>query len=523
MDLLDEILPFYKKAVRTAIVALDRVTNEWYHIFSVIELLPEDILPYNIPDQQWYQNRTMRATVSGNRDLYRLSIVVEELANVHLAIEYFKNPISQGKTVGISDNFFNNRFSKEPSGTSPLVLSYNTYTREGIGAILPKRNSGLLVWAQIDIDRVVQNKFMQTTGKELDAISELTTKWLGFDLPSFPEHLGNIYLSLPNPYFRKLDFTYQPDPSGIIYKMHHRKGFENQPLSIQITDWHGDDIAFDWVFENAGKIGLLKLPHEPGRIETKVYNPNRHLIAVLPKAAFLKGFNFNLSVGHSKFEINKKDEAPVFIQKFSSEQAIQIGEVGEIDETYYFKAGEESRLYQEQQARNEFHFFAAGQSEFEKAETKAKARKVVKEIINQAKDSCYLVDPYFTAKDLVEYAIQIQNISTDLRILNCRGSKFVDKTRAEELLKEIEKYNKLPYQKIVCRMLKGSFLHDRFIVTDTRAFFLGTSFSEIGERATCIGKIPNSSDRQVVNQIEKWFWDDTFSQTLEDYIKTSEA
>jgi hypothetical protein len=457
----------------------------------------------------------------GKWDTYKLSLVIEEIADVDKAIEYFKNPLQQGKVVDIDDYFINSRFSMEPASDSPLVLPTNIYSKEGVGAILPKRNSGLLVWVQLDYEREVQQKFQQTTGKEKEAISQLTSNWLGFDLLAFPEHIGNIYLSLPNPYFRKLDFTHQSNPAGIIYNLLRREGINNEPLSIQITDWHGDDIAFDGTFDITEKMGFLNLPHAPSVIETRVYNKSKHLIAVLPKAAFFKGASVGLSFGHSKLEINREGEAPVIIQKFSPDHTMKVGETEQLDETYYFKTGQESRQYQGHQSRNEFHFFAAGQTEVEKTETKTKARKIVKQIINQAKDSCYLVDPYFKAKDLLEFAYQIESTAPTLRILNCKGKDFVNKEEAQKLYDAIEAYNNMPYQKIECRMITGSMLHDRFIIIDTSAYFLGSSFTEIGNRAGCIGKIPTSSDRQVVDQIEKWFWKE--SVTLMDYINSKEA
>jgi hypothetical protein len=48
---------------------------------------------------------------------------------------------------------------------------------------------------------------------------------------------------------------------------------------------------------------------------------------------------------------------------------------------------------------------------------------------------------------------------------------------------------------------------------------VGSSFNEFGKRATCIAKIPESADIQIIKEIEKWFFDNQYSQDIAEYAK----
>ena len=50
--MIQELKQHYNKAIRTSLLAQDKLTQNWFHIFSVIELQTEDEYPYNIPKRR---------------------------------------------------------------------------------------------------------------------------------------------------------------------------------------------------------------------------------------------------------------------------------------------------------------------------------------------------------------------------------------------------------------------------------------------------------------------------------------
>jgi hypothetical protein len=102
----------------------------------------------------------------------------------------------------------------------------------------------------------------------------------------------------------------------------------------------------------------------------------------------------------------------------------------------------------------------------------------------------------------------------------------VNKEKARNLLTLINEYNANPFQKLECRMLRGdSILHDRFVVSDQSVWYLGSSFSEFGNRATCIARVPKASDTEILKEIENWYFNRQaeYSQGIEEYVNNSEA
>ena len=212
-------------------------------------------------NEEW-KDDCVRAKQSKLED-YSFYLSIDEISSVGNALNIFNNPLESFVIDGKKILFFNTSFVKEPFGDYPLVFGSNFYTDKGIASIMPKRKSGLLVWCQIDPERKTENQFISSTvSKEMLAIQELTLKWLGFDIVQKREHIGNIYLSAPNPYFREIDISLSNNPKGVFYRMLTRKK-DFEPLRFRIIDKHGDAIAFDKVFEIKEQAGLIELPHEP--------------------------------------------------------------------------------------------------------------------------------------------------------------------------------------------------------------------------------------------------------------------
>ena len=176
--MLNKIKEYYETAKRTALIAHENATKKWNHLFSVIELLPDDIPKYNLPTSKWHENKIVRQTLSSQNDEYSFYLIINDL-KVEEAINIFENPLIYNITDSKENYFFNKFFQKEPNSTYPFIFHSNIYTEEGLSSILPKRYSDLYVWTQIDIERIVERKFKANEiTKEMKAMSQLTNDWL---------------------------------------------------------------------------------------------------------------------------------------------------------------------------------------------------------------------------------------------------------------------------------------------------------------------------------------------------------
>jgi hypothetical protein len=518
--MIEELKQKYTNAIRTSLLAQEKNTRNWYHLFSVIELQIDDEYSYSIPNSQWTNGCVRQA----GTDNYSFYLSIDEIATVDEALNVFNNPIENFVIDGNNISFINISLVKEPSGSHSLVFASNFYTEKGISSILPKRKSGVLVWSQIDNERKTDNQFITSTvSRDMLAMQQLTIEWLGFDIIQKKEHIGNIYLSAPNPYFREIEISLSTEPIGIFYKILTRKnGFE--PLKFRIIDTHGDVIAFDKVFKVNNQVDLIELPHKPHLFELRIYNQQNNLIAIHEPATFISSIQFGMSMKQADFHVKvetEKGKKEFVVEKFSKEKPNIIGKPEVFIAESYFKNADKERLYIELAQRKEFIFFQGAKEETERSKLKENAKTAIREILNNANDTCYLCDPYFNSMDIIEFAFQIKNSGVKINILNSKEA--VSKVEAQKIATVINEYNSKPFGKIDVHILRGnSILHDRFIVADENVWFIGSSFNEFGNRATCIAKIPESSGKLIINEIEKWYNCEEYSQNIIEYAKEKE-
>jgi len=520
--MIQKLKRYYKKAIRTSLLAQDKLTKKWFHLFSVIELQTDNEYPYNIPNNEW-KDGNFRAKQSKLED-YSFYLSIDEIPSIDEALNIFNKPIENFLIDGSKISFVNTSFIKEPFGDYPLVFASNFYSDKGVASIIPKRKSGLLVWCQIDNERKTEKQFISTTiSREMLAIQKLTMEWLGFDIIQKREHLGNIYLSAPNPYFREVKMSLSTNPIGVFYKILTRKK-NYEPLKFRIIDTHGDAVAFDKIFEIKDNVGLIQLPHEPHLFELRIYNQDDDLIAIHEPATFLRSIQLGMSMKQADFHVKvetEKGNKEFVVEKYSKERPSIIGKTKDFNPEYYFKNADKERQHVELAERKEFIFYQGAKEDSKKSQLKENAKSIIREIINNAKDTCYLCDPYFGSMDIVEFAFHIKNSGVKINILNSKES--LSKEEAQKIVAVIKEYNDKPFSKIEVRTLRGnSILHDRFIVTDKNVWFIGSSFKEFGNRATCIAKVPESSGSLIIKEIEKWYNSDDYSQNITDYAKETE-
>lgn len=103
--MLASIQHLYKTATRTVLLAHDNLMKQYYHIFSVIELLPSETPTYRIPNEDWFHNKMKLSTLSSQPSDYTFSLVIQPFDSVEQAIQAFKDDQKDGLLAVYNYNF----------------------------------------------------------------------------------------------------------------------------------------------------------------------------------------------------------------------------------------------------------------------------------------------------------------------------------------------------------------------------------------------------------------------------------
>lgn len=518
----DKIITDYASAEITSLVLHQRNLGKWFNLFTVIELIPSEQTPSDLIKGS---NPTIPADRESIDDEFTVYIVRFVGVEIKAAIDIFKNPaigftLNNGSTFNCNIELFANSYlEKEPSSEHSLII--DKQTEHTYGDILPYRHTDFRLWANIDRQKKWLDMFtLQQKNDLIKNCGLLSIRHLGFDLSRLTEHLGNVYLCGCNPYLRKYSCTLLDYNKDLLLSFYERESQTIIGKRIVLEEKRAGNMGFSVEKIIESKYERISLPHFPDMLYTKIYDANGFLIenhvgawinisvGIQMQSAVL---NLTVKEGEKTNTLNIPKygvEVPVNIVKYDHSLA------------GFMKSQQRSRQIQDLENNKEFIFFPGGDAD------KEKARRIVGEIINQAKGRCIFLDPYFGAGDLL-YAYVIRSTSIPIQIISSsaflKGNVVKGKnyTHAESLHKGlIEFRKKFPHQKIECRVLKrrdSSPLHDRYIVVDNAVYMLGSSLNEFGKRASSLIKVP--APELLISQALEWWDDESKIETLEQYVK----
>lgn len=488
-------------------------------IWSTIELLKRDMQDYAMP------LKTMIDSLNHWTNNDRILYVQERFVLTDEYLEKFPN------TMLIDNTEINNEeidYISEPKNGSIIVNPYKT-ERVNFIDVLPVRNSVGYLKTWIDKNRLVEAYIKQSDALQKQ-ISALSKKNLGFDLLMTNKHLGNIYLLRYNPVFRSVDCRCSIEPVGLFIKINYRKG-QRGKLRLRVSDFHQSGMA---VYEKDVNLDYIprgytfvELPEEPHRLTIKLFDKRGDLVYYQHDIVFVKSFNLDVKMQTKTIRLNIKD-------KKGKERNKDIHKFVSMDKKKEKKNFVPEEFFTQPDRKvvdGDFYFFDGNKEH--KAENVNAAKNVVSEILDKAKKECYICDPYFSAEDFFEFVFPVKDIDVPVRIISSKefmGKQYDEEgnVKSDDAIKEgnrlygvIQKYNEICGDgKTNCRVLIGkSVLHDRFIIVDNNVWCIGSSFSEIGARATTIYRVPDEYCKQIKSQVEKWWVDGDNSMALKDYVE----
>lgn len=398
-------------------------------------------------------------------------------------------------------------YAVEPQGNAHLIIS--SEQTSNIQMILPDSKSGMYVRSMIDERRNLEKHLLKTPylKKQLE---QLSTDFLKFSLVELYVHIGNLYEIRYNPFFRRISVTSMDIQCGVCVTIHRRRNIVGE-LWIRIADKHHDGVyVVDKIMKVNAKqrVVMVDLPCLPKCIDIFVYDIDMNLLFWQNNMTFIRSISTRVEVASVTFKVEKDVDGEKVTEKYSkySAEGNTMSNGQKYYDGYFYKL---PILKKDTKGSLDFIYFDGNKEN--KKQNKIDARNMVLEIINRAKEECYICDPYFAAKDFQKYIWPIRSLKVKIKILNCKEQLDSIKGRFPDiytsLASELNYYNSaLPTEKVNIRTIQGQGeLHDRFIIADDEGWVVGSSFNELGNRSTTINRIPPSQVKVVKQQIEKWW------------------
>lgn len=358
-------------------------------------------------------------------------------------------------------------------------------------------------------------------------------KYLAWNISYYPELIGSMNLVLPNPFYSGRHIHMIPgneEPDQVKIEFQPRHGFNLDGLKVIPFEknYFGmtggseylikDDTCNVALSGRAEKFGMYVMDAENQMIDYADFNE------------FIQGFKIDIFTGYATKEIHRpkigKKEAKVdYVNVYDKSAEIIEGNVEENEGDTVGERLARAEILRKRKNDSEnagLHFFYENHEE---------AEAFLRGLINTAHESVVIVDPYFGTDGLFSYimAVSVKNI----RIEIIASKMYLEKrssieqygegdsavpTIGEELQRQIECDESGMNGKISVYVMTGEkpAIHDRFLIIDDAAWFCGGSLNEIGNRLTCIVRLPysqklmelldeiKSSDR--VKTLKEWLY-----------------
>lgn len=336
-------------------------------------------------------------------------------------------------------------------------------------------------------------------------------KYLAWNISYYPELIGSMNLILPNPFYSGRHVHMIPgnrEPDQIKIEFQPRHGFNLDGLKVIPFEknYFGMTGGSEYLIKNdtcdvalsgrAEKFGMYVMDAENQMIDYADFN------------GFIQGFKINIFTGYATKEIHRpkigKKEAKVdYVNVYDKTAEIKKGNVEEDEGDTVGERLASAEILRKRKSDSEnacLHFFYENHEE---------AEIFLRELINKAHKSVVIVDPYFGTDGLFSYvmAVSVKNIRIEIiaskvclekrsNIEQYGEDDSAIPTIGKELQRQIKSDESGVNGKISVYVMTGEkpAIHDRFLIIDDVAWFCGGSLNEIGNRLTCIVRLPDSQE-----------------------------
>jgi hypothetical protein len=220
-------------------------------------------------------------------------------------------------------------------------------------------------------------------------------------------------------------------------------------------------------------------------------------------SVFLRGFSARLVLGgsatvqgpHSSYEVPRRGEVLAHAQT-NPEHKVAPARSRLFSAHYKRKKQQDAARYDQRWFRGQ----------------KEEAREFLRTLLHDAESEVLVVDPYFGADELFEDVLAVGAEAVPIHILSSGKvlKKVPDGSTVEEGQRLFEAVRRLSEQGYTnpfeVRVMRGTAVHDRFLVVDQRIWLIGSSLNEFGSRGTMMVALPDPN--AVRNELLK-AWDES--------------
>lgn len=484
---------------RTIVTLDDTQTGIDYMLFCVFEKLWPDMVSPNSPHQHLIGKK-----FNGDRR-YNIGVHIDE---EDIADEVVDDPLPHVHLTEKVEMLWGDMRRDPDPGIHGFLLKKDHYDIDSITDMLPESQSVYQTWAWFDVQRKMYN-YLGEHGISLSKMGTFTKRYLNFNLGDNHLHIGCIYVVHYSP-IKTVHVETVPMIPAVRCEIDWRLDAKREDVYVkvkeQVPDKHSIPNEFTEPTKNDISFALVKMTSRPRKIDIDIVNGEGELLY------FLRDVVFFGSVMTPMSRLSKKEQQPA------------VAPVKTVGLEHYLRPAILEKEAKIRREKMEFVFFDGDPNK--KADNKQAAKECVERILGRAKRQLIIADPYFAIDQFDEYVAPLMNgIGLDVIIINCkeqiedvaRGLKRTFGDVENELKTRVASFNgNLNGNKVTIYCVTGQGrLHDRFILTESDGWQIGSSLSEFGSRACSIIKITDSAHMELGELLNSWCEDGTISYRIE--------
>lgn len=504
----------------------NRESKESHHVLSQVDLIPSEI-PIIDKHADWSERLANRS----NWRAYSISRKIE----ASKAIEWYEQFALRGIWLP-------SWYEYEKCPTHPVELGTalceprwpTLVTREDAVAVPFARLRRAGTWHHHSLVEKPAIERVLSSGEKTRLLRVLVEK-AQVDLTLVPELWQSCHLFQPRPVLRyvgtRLDFSEETGERAVLVDIVPRKGAKLDGITIELEELRATGKRLLARFQPRDCFYRLPLTEDVGQLTLRVYHDSFGLLMEQGPYAFLRRIDTNIG-------LVTRERRPVIPAKGGQpEERLRIpitqqDNVVSVGRSQRNPSG--SRVLMN--VKHRLKSTSGPESKQQWFEDREPARKEIRRILSGARERALIVDPFFSADEVLRFLPVVANQNARLQVLtsssglrktvipesNLRGRQLELKQleRLRDGLRTAVERRELNATEVRVMGGKSSAIHDRFLLVDERVWLLGSSLNEFGSRGTMLVELPLPS--RIVPKLDD-AWNDKRSKTLDDAIARLES